>query len=228
MGDRFLARTGNSISDHFLYFVEICEKIRMNPSKNMKLSILSEYLCSLDEESLPIAALFFSNRIFPRGSRTVVNIGFTTIMQVLCEIATLSTNQIQQIYLQYGDLGALSEYAVSKKNVISLFQQQDTPLLTLSSVYNQLKKIAAISGSGSAKDKKRIFKGLIVDCSPLEAKYLTRIINGETRIGLTEGLVEVSLAKAFSQELKNVRDAMLVLGDIYQVALLAKRKLLHT
>jgi DNA ligase 1 len=208
--------------------VEICEKIRIDPSKNMKLSILSEYLCSLDEESLSIAALFFSNRIFPRGSRSVVNIGYTTIMQVLCEIATLSTNQIQQIYLQHGDLGALSEYAVSKKNVVSLFQQQDMTLLTLSSVYNQLKKIAEFSGAGSAKDKKSIFKGLLVDCSPLEAKYLTRIINGETRIGLTEGLVEISLAKAFNQELKTVRDAMLVLGDISLVALLAKRRLLHT
>jgi DNA ligase-1 len=48
------------------------------------------------------------------------------------------------------------------------------------------------------------------------------------RIGLTEGLVEIAVSKAFNEELKHVREAMLVSGDISKVALLAKRKLLHT
>ena len=66
-------------------------------------------------------------------------------------------------------------------------------------------------------------KGLFLNSSPLEAKYLTKMINGEMRIGLTEGLVEVAVSKAFNQELRIVREAMLVLGDISQVALLAKK-----
>jgi DNA ligase 1 len=53
-----------------------------------------------------------------------MNIGFSTILLALSEIASLDQNQIQQIYLQHGDIGALSEYAVSKKNMVSLFQQQ--------------------------------------------------------------------------------------------------------
>ena len=68
-------------------------------------------------------------------------------------------------------------------------------------------------------------KGILIDSSPLEAKYLIKIINGEMRIGLTEGLVEIAISKAFSQDLKQVRDAMLVSGDISNVAFLAKRKL---
>ena len=194
----------------------------------MKVNILSDYLCSLndnDEESLPIAVLFFSNRIFPQGSKFVMNIGFSTIIKVLSEIATLVSNQIQKIYLQHGDIGALSEYAVSKKNVVSLFQQQP---LTLSSIYERLKEIADTIGSGSSKDKKNILKGLLIDSSPLEAKYLIKIINGELRIGLTEGLVEIAISKAFRQDLRHVRDVMLISGDISQLVLLAKRNLLHT
>jgi DNA ligase-1 len=151
--------------------------------------------------------------------------GFSTIIRVLSEIATLDPNQIQRIYLQHGDMGALSEYAVSKKNMVSLFQQQ---ALTLLSIYDRLKEIADTIGSGSGKDKKNILKGLLINSSPLEAKYLIKIINGETRIGLTEGLVEIAVSKAFDQELKQVRDAMLYSGDISKVSLLAKRNLLHT
>ncbi len=193
----------------------------------MKVNILSDYLYSLndDEESLPIAVLFFSSRIFPQGSKFVMNIGYSTVIQVLSEIAALDSNQIQKVYLQYGDMGALSEYAVSKKHMVSLFQQQP---LTLSSIYGRLKKIADTIGSGSNKDKKNILKGLLIDSSPLEAKYLIKIINGELRIGLTEGLVEIAISKVFRQDLKDVRNAMLVSGDISKVVLLAKRNLLHT
>jgi DNA ligase-1 len=193
----------------------------------MKVNILSDYLYCLndDEESLPIAVLFFSSRIFPQGSKFVMNIGYSTIIQVLSEIATLDSNQIQKIYLQHGDMGALSEYAVSKKNMVSLFQQQP---LTLSSLYDRLKKIVDTIGSGSSKDKKNILKGLLIDSSPFEAKYLIKIINGELRIGLTEGLVEIVISKIFRQDLKDVRNAMLVSGDISKVVLLAKRNLLHT
>ena len=146
-------------------------------------------------------------------------------MQVLSQIAVLNLNQIQTIYLKYGDLGALSEYTVSKKNVVSLFQQQP---LTVLSVYDRLKQIADAIGSGSGKDKKDILKGLLIESGPAEAKYLTRIINGELRIGLTEGLVEVAISKAYQQDLQRVRNAMLVLGDVSRIVLLAKRNLLHT
>jgi DNA ligase-1 len=136
-----------------------------------------------------------------------LNIGFCTIIQVLSEIATLDSYEIQKIYLEHGDTGALSEYAVSKKNMISLFQQQP---LTLLCIYDRFKEIADTIRSGSGKDKNNILKGLLIDSSPLEAKYLIKIINGEMRIGLTEGLVEIAISKAFRQDLKHVRDAMLV------------------
>jgi DNA ligase-1 len=209
-----------------LNFVKTCEKIRATNSKNIKVNILCEYLLSLDDdEALCIAVLFFSNRIFPRGSKFVMNIGFSTIIQVLSEIATLDSEEVHKVYLQHGDLGALSEYAVSKKNIISLLEHQP---LTLLDVYDRLRRIADTIGSGSGKDKKNILKGLLVDSSPIEAKYLIKIINGEMRIGLTEGSVEIAISKLFNLDLKDVRDATLAVGDIFHLVLLAKRNLLHT
>jgi DNA ligase-1 len=177
----------------------------------------------LDNDSLPIAILFLSGRIFPRGSRQNINVGFSIIMQSLSEIAMLDASEIQQVYLTHGDMGALSEYAVSKKHIFSLFRQQQ---LTLCFVYNQLKKIADIVGSGASKNKSKILTGLLIDMSPQEAKYLIKIINGEMRIGLVEGLIEIAIAKAFNQNIKVIREAMLVAGDIAQVSILAKRNLL--
>ena len=208
-----------SSHNEFSYFVEVCENIRSTTSKNLKVSILSEYLSRLDNDSLPIAILFLSGRIFPHGSIQNINVGFSIIMQSLSEIAMLDASEIQRIYLTHGDMGALSEYAVSKKHMFSLFRQQQ---LTLCFVYNQLKKIADIVGSGAGKNKKKILTGLLIDMLPLEAKYLIKIINGEMRIGLVEGLIEIAIAKAFNQNIKVIREAMLVAGDIAQVSILAK------
>ncbi|HEY8522667.1 MAG TPA: ATP-dependent DNA ligase, partial [Nitrososphaeraceae archaeon] len=177
------------------------------------------------ETSLSIAVLFLSGRALPIGSTRTLNIGFTTIMESLSEIAMLDIKDIHNIHLKHGDIGAMAEYAVSKKHIISLFNQQER--ISLSYVYHQFKKIANISGSGSNKNKKNILKGLLIACSPLESKYLIKIITGEMRIGSVEGLVEIALSRAFDRELQYIREAMLISGDISQVAVLAKKNILH-
>jgi DNA ligase 1 len=212
-------------TDHFSLFVKTCEKIRSITKKNEKIEIISTYIANLDETSLSIAVLFLSGRVFPTGSNLTLNIGFTTIMQSLSEIAMLDIKDIQNIHLKHGDIGAIAEYAASKKYVISLFNQQDE--LDLSFIYHLFKKIATITGSGSNRNKKNILKGLLIACSPLESKYLIKIITGEMRIGSVESLVEIAISRAFDKELKLIREAMLISGDISQVAVLAKKNLLH-
>ena len=215
----------NQSNDQFSLFVETCEKIRSTPKKNEKIDIISNYITNLDETSLSIAVLFLSGRALPIGSTRTLNIGFTTIMESLSEIAMLDIKDIQNIHLKHGDIGAMAEYAVSKKHIISLFNQQER--ISLSYVYHQFKKIANISGSGSNKNKKNILKGLLIACSPLESKYLIKIITGEMRIGSVEGLVEIALSRAFDRELQYIREAMLISGDVSQVAVLAKKNILH-
>src|SRR5215211_6967500 len=214
-----------SNDDRFSLFVETCEKIRSTTKKNEKIDIISNYITNLDETSLSIAVLFLSGRAFPIGLTRTLNIGFSTIMESLSEIAMLDIKDIQNIHLKHGDIGAMAEYAVSKKHIISLFDQQEK--ISLSYVYHQFKKIANISGSGSNKNKKNILKGLIIACSPLESKYLIKIITGEMRIGSVEGLMEIALSRAFDRELQYIREAMLISGDISQVAVLAKKNILH-
>src|SRR5918995_281537 len=215
----------NQSNDEFSLFVETCEKIRSTTKKNEKIEIISNYISNLDETSLSIAVLFLSGRALPIGSTRTLNIGFNTIMESLSEIAMLDIKDIQNIHLKHGDIGAMAEYAVSKKHIISLFNQQER--ISLSYVYHQFKKIANLSGFGSNKNKKNILKGLLIACSPLESKYLIKIITGEMRIGSVEGLVEIALSRAFDRELQYIREAMLISGDISQVAVLAKKNILH-
>ena len=209
----------------FSEFSTLCEKVRLTSSKNAKVAIIAEYLVKLDDLSLPAAVLFLSGAVFPKGSGLALNVGFNTIMQSLSEIARLEPEEIQEIYLKHGDMGALAEHAVSKKQWSPLVPQQQ---LLLPDLHDQLRKIADASGPRSAEAKKKILTGLLINCSPLEARYLIKIATGELRVGAVEGLVELAVGKAFGHDAQSVRQAMLLSGDIAQVALLAKKDALAT
>jgi DNA ligase-1 len=197
----------------------------LTSSKNAKVAIIAEYLAKLGDLSLPAAVLFLSGAVFPKGSGLALNVGFNTIMQSLSEIARLEPEEIQEIYLKHGDMGALAERAVSKKQWSPLVPQRQLLLLDL---HDQLRKIADASGPRSAEAKKKILTGLLVNCSPLEARYLVKIATGELRVGAVVGLVELAVGKAFGHDAQSVRQAMLLSGDIAQVALLAKKVALAT
>jgi DNA ligase 1 len=213
-------------ASEFSHFVYVCEKVRQTASKNAKVAAIAEYLPQLDDDdtSLAAAVLFMSGAIFPKGSGLALNVGFNTIMRSLSEIGRLEPEEIQEIYLKHGDMGALAEYIVSKRQQSPLITQQ----LLLPDLHDQLRKIADAAGSGAAGAKRKILTGLLINCSPLEAKYLIKIVTGELRVGVVEGLVELALAKAFGRDVQAVRQAMLLSGDIAQVALLAKKDALST
>jgi len=220
-------------ASEFSQFVEICEKVRQTTSKNAKVAVISEYLTKFKDDnstsnsndtSLAVAVLFMSGAIFPKGSGLALNVGFNTIMRSLSDIARLKPDEVQKIYLKHGDMGALAEYVISKKQQSPLMIQQ----LLLPDLYDQLRKIADAVGSGSAEAKRKILTGLLINSSPIEAKYLIKIASGEMRIGVVEGLVELAIAKAFDREVQAIRQAMLLSGDIAQVALLAKKDTLST
>ncbi len=211
-------------ASEFSRFAAVCERMRQTKSKNSKVAIMAEYLPALDDHSLPAAVLFLSGSVFPKGSGLALNVGFSTIMRALSEIARLEQAQVQRIYMEHGDMGALAEYAVSKKQFSPLVQQQ----LLLPDLYDQLRKVADAAGPGAAEAKKKILTGLLINCSPLEAKYLIKIATGEMRVGAVEGLVELAISKGFERDLQKVRQAMLLSGDIAQVALLAKKDALSS
>lgn len=217
----------NGVS-YFSSFVQICELIRLTQSKNNKVQIISNYISNLDEDSLYIAILFLSGKVFPRGSSNNLKIGFRTILQSLFEMSNLNYSDIKRIHLEHGDIGSIAEYAISKKQVVTLFDNSDNKSkhhhqITLNYIHNQFKKIANLSGARSNNDKKNLLKGLLIRCSPLESKYLIKIITNELRIGSYEGLVELAIAKAFNIEIKKVRKAILVSGNIAKVAIFSKK-----
>ena len=71
--------------------------------------------------------------------------------------------------------------------------------------------------------KAELLRNRFSKLSAREGQYIVKILTGDLRIGLREGLVEEAITKAFGVSLEQVREANMLLGDIGQTALLASR-----
>ncbi len=199
-------------------FASVCDRIRATSSKNGKVEILAEYLRTLAEQPLRIACMFLSGHTFPRGSGLDLNVGYSQIWDVIAGVSSLGSGELRELYIKHGDLGELAERALARRSMEPLIRIE----LGLAHIYEQFRRIANTTGPGATDEKRKIITGLLVNCSPAEAKYLIKIMVNELRIGLVGGLVELATAKAFGRDLREMRNALLVAGDIGEVALLAK------
>lgn len=90
--------------------------------------------------------------------------------------------------------------------------------LTIEGVHGTLVSIAEAEGQGSRKVKTSLLQGLINEAGPEEAEVLIRIIFGEMRIGVNEGMMLEGIAEASGVEAKLVRRALMLTGDLGKVA----------
>ena len=76
--------------------------------------------------------------------------------------------------------------------------------------------------------KSEILQRGLARLTPDEAAVLIKVLSGDLRIGLKEGLLEEAAAAAAGVEAAAVREANMLSGDIGRVALLARRNALSS
>jgi DNA ligase-1 len=72
--------------------------------------------------------------------------------------------------------------------------------------------------------KTKLLQTRFANLSAREGQYLVKILTGDLRIGLREGLVEEAIARAFEAPIEQVKEANMLLGNIGATASLASQK----
>ena len=93
----------------------------------------------------------------------------------------------------------------------SCFRNGQVKGLGVLEVEANFRQIASTRGPA---EKAAIVRDLLSRATPLEAKYIVKIMTGDLRIGLKESLVEEAIAKAYGSTLPEVQRANMLLGDI--------------
>ncbi len=200
-------------------FAATAEQIASHPGKLDKVAILAEYLRMLDDADLVAATRFFTGTPFAARDHRTLSIGGRTIVEVARRVWRFSDAELGEGYRTTGDLGAALGPLVRPPHDAMLFADRLTPA-SLAAFFGE---IAEASGKRSSRRREAILERVFRACSdPLVATYVIKIVTGDLRVGLREGLVLDAIAKAFDADAGAVRRGTMASGDVGVVALASK------
>ena len=203
-------------SDAFDRWASVADAVRSTTKRLQKLGALVEYLPSLPDESLSIAARFFSGIVFPRHDARTTQVGGSILWTAVASVTDLSDEALAEAYGRYGDAGDM---------VGEVLEAQPPSACSLAWVEGRFAALARATGSTARRE---IVRDVLATLGANEARYFAKLLGGELRIGLKEAQVEEALARAFERPLDQIRHANRLRGDIGEVAILARQGTLES
>ncbi len=207
---------------------EAGERIAATPKKLEKIAIVAEYLQTRTPEEASVAAVFLSGRPFPVWEETTLQVGGRVLWRIVAELSGKTEAGLTAAYRKLGDLGDVAEAVLTEGSSTGHVgtgaparpgrAKPGGAALSVLDVAGKFREIAAARGPSA---KAALVRELLSQASPLEAKYIVKIMTGDLRIGLKESLVEEAIAKAYGGTLRQVQRANMLLGDIGETLKLA-------
>jgi DNA ligase-1 len=204
-------------------FARTAQRIASNPGKLEKIAVLASYFRGLDDADLIAAARFFTGNPFAARDRRTLSIGGRTIVEVARRVWSFDDAALRSSYRATGDLGAALGPLVRPAVDAMLFCDCLTPA-TLEVSFGE---IAQASGKHANRRREAVLERILRACDdPLVATYVIKIITGDLRVGLREGLVLDAIASAFGADGALVRRGLMACGDVGATAVAAKNGVL--
>ena len=201
----------------------LLEQLSHITKRTLMTDMVADFLKKLKEDEVEPAVSMMLGRPFPKWDRRTLDISWTTISDTVKRLSRTDWKEFSVAFRETGDIGSAIQAVFEKNKIhrqITLFESS----LTILEVRRLLEAIAAATGHGSRERKERLTESLFSRATPVEAKYITKIMIGEMRTGFHEGLMEIAVSKAFSVPLKTVQKAAMLVGDIGEVAAICKKE----
>lgn len=203
----------NLPANSFEQFACTAEAVAATTKKLAKAALLGEYFAALSDEDLARAARYFAGQRFAQKDARTTNVGGSILAEALSAATGFSLENLSPRYVRLGDGGDVACEAVTERGRVN------APSLTLADTEALLARLSQTRG---AKGKQKLLADVLARATPLEAKYLVKLLSGDLRIGLREGLVEDAIARAFARPLSEVAMANMLTGDIGEAAARAR------
>ncbi len=196
-------------------WAETADQVSATTKTSEKTAILAAYLGSLDAAELPVAATFLTGRPFPETDQRTIGIGWAGLAAVVRAVAGADDGALGRAYDRSSDI------ATSVRDVLA--DAGHAPPAagepTLEEVRTAFGEVEAATGAAAKQER---LEALLRRCSPATAAAVVKVLTGELRIGLREGLLEAAIAQAFDRPLRAVKRATQLTGDVGAAAALAR------
>lgn len=196
----------------FSTFAKLGETLAATSSRLERARLIADYLRALEPGDAETAARLLVGRPFPESEGRRLSMSGSALWAALQLLGVTATEAEWAGAVDFGDVvqRAIAPHAAT------------VPSLLLSDITTQFGAIASASGSGSRRARVSLLRDLLARATELEAKYIAKIVIGEMRHGVQDGIVLDAIATMIDASAIEVRRAHQALGDIGRLAALAK------
>jgi DNA ligase-1 len=199
----------------FYELAQLCETLSQTASRIQRVQLVADFLGAVALEEVEAAARFLAGRTVAQGDEARLKLSARAVWKTALDIAG-EADVDESTFAGAADFGEAVE-------VLMRLRRAEMGLaLTLTDVERAFEAIAAIEGRASRQAKLVALRELMARTSPLESKLLARIVIGEMRQGVGEGLIVEAIAKMASRPLAQVHRAFMLVGDVGRLARAAR------
>ena len=182
----------------FYDFAIVCQSLSQTQSRLQMAETVGTLLAKLDIDEAEIAARFMTSRGVALGEEKRSKISGRAIWKIVAEM-TDSADQGEDIFAAAGDFGEAVEMT------LKLRAADPEPALTIRELNEKFAAVAAIEGRHARKRKLDALRELFARAAAFEARYIAKILIGEMRHGMSEGLMLEAIARMGGRPVSEVR-----------------------
>src|SRR5246127_3201137 len=196
----------------FSSLAELAEYLAGEPGKLKKRAAIAEAISKIqaaphDSGDPGLFALYLAGTPFPEADSRKLNAGGALLSKALLAVSGASDIALTAAYRKHGDMGAAAFDLLMTLPGAS----QREPELTLTGIAAAFAEMAV---ARTTAIRAALVEGLLRRATPLEAKYLLKLMLGDMRIGVKQSLVEEAIAAAAGVPVADVRHAVMMEADL--------------
>jgi len=200
----------------FAKVAELAEEMAATASRLKKRAAIAAAIAEANAAGVDDAGLFamyLAGTPFAESDSRKLNAGGALLTKTVLAVSGASQAELTEAYRRHGDLGAAAfDLFESREQGVGNRDQQDhTNRLTLADVEDAF---AAMAVASTTARRAAMVESLLRRATPLEAKYLLKLMLGDMRIGVKQSLVEEAIAAAAGAPVAEVRHAVMLEADL--------------
>ncbi len=191
-----------------LEFAQVNDAAAATTKKLQKYAILGEYFRRLEEHDLRLAVRFAAGRTFAATDERVTAVGGAIVSDVILRLLRVDPHEYHDVVVASGEIGEALSKRWDRRPPLASSRNP----LTLHDLCGAFEDLAS---TGNVQRKSDILTDAFARCAdPREAAYLAKIIFGDLRTGVQEGVLHYAIAEAFARDGRAVQRAQLLVGDL--------------
>ena len=159
-----------------------------------------------ESDDAGLFALYLAGTPFAEADSRKLNAGGALLSKALLTVSKANDVELTAAYRRHGDMGAAAFDLLTVSAVAAR-----VAALTLVDVADAF---AAMAVAKTTAIRAGLVEGMLRRSTPLEAKYLLKLMLGDMRIGVKQSLVEEAIAVAAGADVEAVRRAVMLEADL--------------